>query len=170
MRKPSAAVGSAVFFVVGPGGVAGLVPWLITRWEIRQPLPYWLVAQLVGVALVAAAFAVLVHAFARFVAEGIGTPVPTHAPQRLVVGGLYRHVRNPMYVALIAAILGQALLFGQLSLVVYAAIVWALPAAFVHWYEEPALSKRFGADYEEYKRAVPAWVPRLRPWHPTNPG
>lgn len=168
MRKRSAALGSIVFYVVGPGGVVGLVPWLITRWEMREPLPYWLVAQIVGGVLVAAAAAVLVHAFVRFVAEGIGTPVPAAAPQRLVVGGLYRYVRNPMYVALLAGVLGQALLLGQLSLVVYAAFVWAAPAAFVRWYEEPTLLKRFGADYEEYRRAVPAWLPRLRPWYPAG--
>ena len=92
MNKRAAAFGSAAFFVLGPGTVAGLVPWLITRWELRPPVPYWVV----GVALVAAADAVLAHAFSRFVAEGVGTPVPAAAPDRLVVGGPYRHVRNPM--------------------------------------------------------------------------
>lgn len=168
MHKRSAAVGSVAFYVVGPGTVVGLVPWLITRWEMREPLPYWLAAQVVGAVLVTAGAAVLVHAFAKFVTEGIGTPAPAAAPQRLVVGGLYRYVRNPMYVALLTAVLGQALLLGQLSLLVYAAFVWAVPAAFVRWYEEPTLRKRFGADYEEYRRAVPAWLPRLRPWYPAG--
>jgi protein-S-isoprenylcysteine O-methyltransferase Ste14 len=98
--------------------------------------------------------------------EGLGTPVPVAAPERLVVGGVYRNVRNPMYVALLAVIVGQALLLGQLGLLLYAAGIWVITAAFVRFYEEPALRRRFGADYEAYRRAVPAWWPRLRPWKP----
>src|ERR671914_741419 len=88
------------------------------------------------------------------------------APDRLVVGGLYRYVRNPMYVAVLAAIVGQGLLLGQLGLLLYAAALWLIVAVFVRWYEEPTLTRRFGADYEVYRRAVPAWWPRLRPWEP----
>src|SRR5918994_1908941 len=82
---------------------------------------------------------------------------------RLVVGGVYRYVRNPMYVAVLAAIVGQALLLGRLGLLLYAAATWLLVAAFVHLYEEPSLTRRFGVDYEAYRRAVPAWWPRPRP-------
>ena len=71
-----------------------------------------------------------------------------------------------MYVAILAVIVGQALLLGQLGLLLYAAAFWLITAAFVRWYEEPALSRRFGADYEAYRRAVPAWWPRLHPWNP----
>jgi protein-S-isoprenylcysteine O-methyltransferase Ste14 len=112
---------------------------------------------------------VLVGAFVRFVVEGFGTPAPVAAPERLVVGGVYRFVRNPMYVAVLAAIVGQALLWGRLGLLLYAAAIWLITAAFVHWYEELTLSRRFGADYEAYRRAVPAWWPRLRPWKPGEP-
>lgn len=108
----------------------------------------------------------IVRAFVRFVVEGLGTPAPISAPERLVVGGVYRYVRNPMYVAILAVIVGQSLLLGHLGLLLYAAFVWLVAAAFVRWYEEPALSRRFGADYEAYRRAVPAWLPRLRPWNP----
>jgi protein-S-isoprenylcysteine O-methyltransferase Ste14 len=104
----------------------------------------------------------------RFAVEGFGTPVPVAAPDRLVVGGLYRYVRNPMYVAILAAIVGQALLLGRLGLLLYAAAVWTISAAFVRWYEEPTLTRRFGAEYEAYRRAVPAWWPRLRPWKPSE--
>src|SRR5215213_5124132 len=107
-----------------------------------------------GVLLVAGVFA-LVRAFVRFVVEGLGTPAPVAAPERLVVGGAYRHVRNPMYVAVVGAIVGQALLLGRLGLLVYAGITWLVVAAFVRFYEEPALARRFGADYEAYRRAVP---------------
>jgi protein-S-isoprenylcysteine O-methyltransferase Ste14 len=110
-----------------------------------------------------AAGVLLVDSFVRFVVEGAGTPAPPAATERLVVGGLYRYVRNPMYLAVLAALLGQALLFGQLVLVLYAAGVAAAVVAFVRWYEEPTLSRRFGPAYDSYRSAVPAWRPRLTP-------
>ena len=166
MRKPTAAMGSAVFFLLAPGVVVGLIPWLLTRWQAREPVPYWAPMRVLGAILLVAGLMALIRAFVRFVMEGLGTPAPIAAPERLVVGGVYRYVRNPMYVAVVATIVGQALLFGQLGLLIYAAAVWLLVAAFVHLYEEPTLTRRFGADYEAYRRAVPAWWPRLRPWVP----
>ena len=166
MRRPAAAVGSAVFFLVGPGIVAGLITWWLTGWRVREPVPYWAPMRVLGVILLAAGLFALVQAFVRFVVEGLGTPAPIAAPERLVVGGLYRYVRNPMYVAVLSVIVGQALILGQLVLLPYAAAFWVITAAFVRWYEEPALTRRFGADYEAYRRAVPAWRPRLRPWEP----
>jgi protein-S-isoprenylcysteine O-methyltransferase Ste14 len=161
MSRLAAAAGSLAWFVLAPGLVAGLVPWWLTGWESND-MPDAL--QAVGVALIVAGAAVLVHAFARFVVEGLGTPAPAAPPERLVVGGLYRYVRNPMYLALLASITGQALLLGQAPLLVYAAIVWMATLAFVRGYEEPALRRRFGPEYESYRRAVPGWLPRLRPW------
>ena len=166
MRKSTAAVGSAVFFLLAPGVVAGLIPWLLTRWQAREPLPYWAPVRVLGGILLVAGLIALVQAFVRFVVEGLGTPAPVAAPDRLVVGGVYRYVRNPMYVAVLAAITGQALLLGRLGLLLYAGFAWLVVAAFVRWYEEPTLIRRFGADYEAYRRAVPAWWPRLRPWEP----
>lgn len=170
MRRPAAAVGSAVFFLVGPGIVAGLIPWWLTGWRVREPVSYWAPMRVLGVILLAAGLFALVQAFVRFVVEGLGTPAPIAAPERLVVGGLYRYVRNPMYVAVLTVIVGQALILGQLVLLAYAAAFWVITAAFVRWYEEPALTRRFGADYEAYRRAVPAWRPRLRPWEPRERG
>src|SRR5918993_3854656 len=166
MRRPTAAVGSAAFFLVGPGIMTGLIPWLLTGWQVREPLPYWAPLRVLGGILLVAGLIVLIQAFVRFVMEGFGTPVPVAAPERLVVGGVYRYVRNPMYVAILAAIVGQALLLGQLGLLLYAAAFWLIAAAFVRFYEEPALTRQFGADYEAYRRAVPAWWPRLHPWEP----
>ena len=168
MRRVTVAVGSAVFLLVVPGTVVGLIPWLLTGWQVREPVPYWAPMRVLGAVLLVAGLNVLVQAFVRFVVEGLGTPAPIAAPERLVVGGLYRYVRNPMYVAILAAIVGQALLLGQLGLLLYAAAFWLISAAFVRWYEEPTLTRRFGADYEAYRRAVPAWWPRLRPWKPTD--
>jgi protein-S-isoprenylcysteine O-methyltransferase Ste14 len=164
MRRPKAALGSVLFFLLAPGVVVGLIPWLLTGgWQVRETLPYWMPMRVIGGVLLLAGVIVLVGAFVRFVVEGFGTPAPVAAPERLVVGGVYRYVRNPMYVAVVAAIVGQALLLGQLGLLLYAAAAWVIVAVFVQFYEEPALTRRFGADYEAYRRAVPAWWPRLRP-------
>jgi protein-S-isoprenylcysteine O-methyltransferase Ste14 len=169
MRRPTAALGSAVFFLVGPGIVGGLIPWLLTGgWQVREPVPYWAPMRVLGGILLVAGLIVVTQAFVRFVVEGFGTPAPVAAPERLVVGGVYRYVRNPMYVAILAVIVGQALLLGQLPLLPYAAALWLITAAFVRFYEEPTLTRRFGADYESYRRAVPAWWPRLRPWKPSE--
>jgi protein-S-isoprenylcysteine O-methyltransferase Ste14 len=154
-----AAVGSAVFFLVAPGVVAGVMPWLLTDWEVGDA---WLPAQVLGGVLLVAGAAVLVHSFARFVSEGRGTPAPVAPTERLVTGGLYRYVRNPMYVAVLAVIAGQALLLARWLLLGYAACVFLLVYAFVRLYEEPILARAYGAEYEEYRRAVRGWVPSVR--------
>ena len=169
MRRAKAAVGSTVFFLLAPGVVVGLIPWLLTGgWQARETAPYWVYMQVLGGLLLVAGLIALVWAFVRFVVEGFGTPAPVAAPERLVVGGVYRYVRNPMYVAVLVSIVGQALLLGQLVLLLYAGAAWLTVAAFVRFYEEPTLTRRFGADYETYRRAVPAWWPRLRPWKPSE--
>src|SRR5215203_6100198 len=127
MRRSTAAVGSAVFFLLAPGMVGGLIPWLLTGgWQVREPVPYWAPMRVLGVILLVAGVIVLIQAFVRFVVEGLGTPVPVAAPERLVVGGVYRYVRNPMYVAILAVVVGQALLLGQLGLLLYAAGIWLI--------------------------------------------
>jgi protein-S-isoprenylcysteine O-methyltransferase Ste14 len=133
---------------------------------VREPLPYLALVRVLGVVLLVAGLVAVIQAFVRFVVEGLGTPVPFAAPERLVVGGLYRHVRNPMYVAALAIVVGQSLTLGQPVLLAYAVALWFVAASFVRWYEKPTLSRRFGARYEAYRRAVPAWRPRLRPWRP----
>jgi protein-S-isoprenylcysteine O-methyltransferase Ste14 len=144
VRRAAAAAGSAAFFVLAPGVVAGVVPWWLTGWRVSQALPSWAPLRVVGVVLIAAGAAVLVHAFGRFVVEGLGTPAPVAPTARLVVGGLYRHVRNPMYLAVVAIIVGQALALGQPVLLGYAAAVAGATAAFVRSYEEPTLRGQFG--------------------------
>ena len=161
MRLRRAAIGSALFFVVAPGVVVGLVPWWLTRWELR-PAP--MAVRALGALVLVVTLPVLVSAFVRFVRDGLGTPAPVAPTERLVVSGAYRYVRNPMYVAVIGAIVGQALLLGQIVLLGYVALVAALVVSFVRLYEEPVLRRQFGAEYEAYRRAVPGWVPRLRPW------
>lgn len=150
-----AALGSTAFFFAAPCVVAGLVPWWISGWSDPRFWP--------AVVVIAAGLFVLVRAFARFVREGRGTPAPVAPTEQLVIGGDYRYVRNPMYVAVVAIVLGQALLFLDGWLFAYAVLAWAVMAAFVRWYEEPILLARYGRQYEEYCRRVPAWIPRVRP-------
>jgi protein-S-isoprenylcysteine O-methyltransferase Ste14 len=159
----SAALGSAAFLVAAPGVVAGAIPYWLTGWDAR---PASAALRVAGAALIAAGAGVLLHAFARFVREGVGTPAPVSPTERLVVGGLYRYVRNPMYLAVGATIVGQALALNRPALLLYAAAFGAAVATFVYAYEQPALSARYGEQYEAYRRAVPAWIPRA----PARPG
>jgi protein-S-isoprenylcysteine O-methyltransferase Ste14 len=161
MNRVQAALGSGVFLFLAPGVMAGLIPWMLTGWDSTDPS---LVVAVLGAVLIVAGAAGVLLTFARFVLEGRGTPAPVAPTQELVVGGLYRYVRNPMYVAVDTTIIGQALLLGRPLLLLYAAAFWAIVAAFVHGYEEPELTATFGEQYVAYRRAVPAWVPRLRPW------
>jgi protein-S-isoprenylcysteine O-methyltransferase Ste14 len=166
MHRTSAAIGSAVFFVLAPGVVAGAIPWWLTSWEVRGSWPA--PVRVAGAGLVAAGVVVLVQAFMRFVREGLGTPAPVAPTETLVVGGLYRYVRNPMYLAVLATIVGQALLLAQPILFGYAVVVWVAFAWFVRLYEEPHLTERFGATYRAYRAEVPAWIPTLRPWNASD--
>jgi protein-S-isoprenylcysteine O-methyltransferase Ste14 len=169
MGRAKAAAGSLLFLIVAPGVVAGLVPWWITGWDIREPLPNWIFVRVAGGLVLVAGVAVLVQAFARFVVEGAGTPAPVAPTERLVVGGHYRYVRNPMYLAVAATIVGQALVLGQLALLLYAGAFVAVVAAFVYGYEEPTLRRRYGEPYERYRRTVPGWWPRRpRPDEPAG--
>ena len=162
MRRSTAALGSTLFFAIAPAMVAGAIPWWITRWRVAAFLPFRHAA---WIPIVAGA-AVLIHSFVRFVMEGAGTPAPVAPTERLVVGGLYRHVRNPMYVGVLALIFGQAFLFGEVRLAIYGGLIAAAFALFVALYEEPTLRARYGDEYDAYRRAVPGWFPRLRPWRP----
>ncbi len=139
-----------------------MVPYLITGGWVGSGAPFAL--QIGGAVLLAVGVGVLAHTVIRFVVEGLGTPFPGVPTKNLVVGGLYRYVRNPMYLAVIAIILGQAAILGSASLVVYAAIIWVLVASFVHFYEEPTLSSEYGEQYAAYRRAVRGWLPRTTPW------
>jgi protein-S-isoprenylcysteine O-methyltransferase Ste14 len=161
VRRVRAALGSVLFLLVAPGVVAGLIPWSLTGWHAESvPAP----VRVAGLVMIALGVGFVLHAFARFVSEGIGTPAPVAPTERLVVGGVYRYVRNPMYLAVGATIVGQALLLGQPELLAYAAAFGAVVFCFVRVYEEPTLASRFGESYEAYRRAVPGWFPRLTPW------
>ena len=168
MRRVTSILGSILFLLVAPGTVAGLVPWWISRWHLRPALLGISVFRLLGALLVLAGLPMLLASFARFAIQGLGTPAPLFPTKHLVVTGPYRYVRNPMYVGVAAIIIGQALLFGDPRLLAYGALVWLASHLFVRGYEEPKLSNSFGDEYREFCRNVPRWVPRVRPWRPTE--
>lgn len=166
MRRLWAVAGSVVFFFLAPGIVAFLAPWLIVQWQPGSLWPDAGWVRWIGLMPVALGLAELLECFARFALQGEGTPAPVAPTKYLVVTGAYRHVRNPMYVAVVAIILGWALWFGSPAVFLYAAIVWLCFTAFVLVYEEPTLRATFGKQYETYCANVGRWIPRLSPWTP----
>jgi protein-S-isoprenylcysteine O-methyltransferase Ste14 len=164
MSKAMSILGSVLFFVAAPVVVAGLVPWWIMRWEFQPAFLGFEVTRVIGVMLIIAGVPGLVDSFARFALQGLGTPAPIAPTQNLVVTGLYRYVRNPIYIALVSVTVGQALLFGDGRLLWYGAVVWLAFHLFVVLYEEPTLRLKFGTEYETFRANVPRWMPRLTPW------
>jgi protein-S-isoprenylcysteine O-methyltransferase Ste14 len=164
MRMTLAILGSALFFIVAPSVLAGLIPWWMTRWEFLPPFLDLQATRAVGILLIAVGLPGLIDSFARFALQGLGTPAPIAPTRNLVVTGLYRYVRNPIYVAVVAVILGQAILFGDWRLMIYGGLMWLAFHAFVLAYEEPVLAQTFGDQYEEFRANVPRWIPRLSPW------
>jgi protein-S-isoprenylcysteine O-methyltransferase Ste14 len=163
MRKRWAVAGSILFFFLAPGVVAFVIPWLLAE---PTPGPLWL--RWIGAVLGALGLMGLIECFARFALEGLGTPAPVAPTKHLVVTGPYRRVRNPMYVAVLAIILAQAMWFASLPVLVYAGVVWLSFHVFVTLYEEPTLRRTHGAEYETYCRHVGRWLPRARPWTPPS--
>jgi protein-S-isoprenylcysteine O-methyltransferase Ste14 len=157
-------LGSFVFFWIAPVSVGVLGPWLITGWQREPPLFGVEGARWIGDLLILVGTVLVVECFARFAVEGRGTPAPLAPTERLVITGFYRHVRNPMYVGVVLAILGQSFWFGSTELLVYALLVWLGFFVFVLAYEEPTLERRYGAEYVRYRAHVPRWWPRLTPW------
>lgn len=161
MKRSSALIGSVWFLFLAPGMVAGLAPWWLAHgraisadWSVR----------LLAVLLIMPGALLVLHAFWRFVVDGRGTPAPFAPTTALVTNGPYRHVRNPMYVAVLAIIAGQGLLYQSHSIWLYGLGVALLFLAFVRLHEEPALQRQYGEAYSRYLRNVPGWLPRLRPW------
>jgi protein-S-isoprenylcysteine O-methyltransferase Ste14 len=155
-RLRAASGGFGFAFFGGPTLVAGVVPWLITRWHAEnQPVAL----KVLGAVALALGALLVLETTARFALEGRGTPAPWAPPERFVVHGLYQFTRNPMYVGVLALIVGQALLLGREILFAWAAAAWLIFQLFLVLEEEPGLRKRFGAAYEDYCRRVPRWLP-----------
>jgi protein-S-isoprenylcysteine O-methyltransferase Ste14 len=160
MRGAWLAIRSVTWALAFPGVIAGYVPWRyfgLSRITV-DPLRPAHAAGLLSIGVGAALLAACILEFAR---RGRGTLSPLDPPRTLVVRGLYRYVRNPMYVAVTAVLLGEALLLQSRALVVYWAVFFACVNLFVIGYEEPALRARFGESYDEYRRHVRRWIPRV---------
>ena len=160
------ALKTLIFSILVPGTVAGIIPWLLLQGSgnlvLRIP-SIWMIGLfplLLGVGL-------YLWCAGAFTFIGKGTPAPIDAPKVLVVQGLYRWVRNPMYIAVLSVVIGEAILFRSILLVEYALVLWGVFHMFVVFVEEPLLRSQFGASYETYFRTVPRWLPRPpRPPHP----
>jgi protein-S-isoprenylcysteine O-methyltransferase Ste14 len=161
-RWMSAVITAALGVPGGLGLILVLFPWLITHFQAGAP-PWPLAVRALGVALIVPGVLVNLSTFVRFVVEGAGTPFPTDPPssRKVMVGGPYRYVRNPMYVSYFVAIIGEALLLSRPVLFIYLLAVASFVVAFVHWWEEPTMVRRFGAEYEAYRKQVPGWWPRM---------
>jgi protein-S-isoprenylcysteine O-methyltransferase Ste14 len=160
-------VGTIVFLLLAPGVVAGLMPWVITGWRVPWSGGWVAPAAIVAAVAILSGLVVLLDAFVRF-ARADGTPAPPMPTARLVVVGPYRYVRNPMYLAVLTIVLGQALLFRSVGALLYAGILLLAVVVFVRGYEEPTLEDAYGDEYRRYRRDVRGWVPRVRPWSHTT--
>ena len=154
----------SILFVIfgGPGFVLVYLPLWITRFRIPAGEPWW--QMLLAAVLILAGVSPAFESIRRFVVVGRGTLVPTAPTEHLVVSGFYRRVRNPMYVGILIALAGEAILFERRAMVAYLAIVWLLVHLIVCFYEEPTLTRRYGDGYLRFKQNVPRWLPRLTPW------
>jgi protein-S-isoprenylcysteine O-methyltransferase Ste14 len=169
-NKISAVLGSILFLIIAPGTIAGLVPWWVSRWKMQAPFLGLAFGRMLGVVLIIFGLIILLDSFARFAFQGIGTPAPVFPTRHLVTKGFYRYVRNPIYVAVVAIIAGQALLFANIALIVYAIVIWLGFHIFILIYEEPTLRKTFGTEYDVMCANVPRWLPRRSPWtHERDP-
>ncbi|MEQ1737764.1 MAG: isoprenylcysteine carboxylmethyltransferase family protein [Rhodoglobus sp.] len=157
-------VGTIVFLFFAPGIVAGLIPGLIHGYRMPDWDGWFVPVAIVAGLLILGGVAVLLNAFVRFARAG-GTPAPPVPTAHLVVVGPYRFVRNPMYVAVMAIILGQALLFASWATLIYLALAVTSVALFVRFYEEPTLERTYGDEYRTYRTNVRGWIPRLRSWN-----
>lgn len=147
------------FTVLQPGVVAGLVPYLILRSSGRPiVLIEWAFLHLVGILLIAVGIGIALACILRFATDGKGTLSPLDPTRKLVIKGLYRYSRNPMYVGVMSILIGEALFYSSLWLAVYALVVFTAFHLFIHLHEEPRLRRDFGKEYDTYRENVRRWI------------
>jgi protein-S-isoprenylcysteine O-methyltransferase Ste14 len=148
-----------LFTILVPGSVLVLIPsWILGGFSKPEKAPLtWL-----GLLLIVLGAAIYVRCAWEFAVRGLGTPAPIAPTKFLVTTALHHYVRNPMYIGVLGVLLGEAALFRALVLLTYAAFCFAAVYLFVIFYEEPTLRRQFGESYEEYRRSVPRWIPKLR--------
>jgi protein-S-isoprenylcysteine O-methyltransferase Ste14 len=141
-----------------------VVPWLL------DPHPVMASGSelLAGLLIIALGLYMMARTFLSFFQIGKGTLAPWDPPHKLVIVGMYAHVRNPMILGVITVVVGESLALASLSIFLFAVFAFVLNTVYFIFSEEPGLEKRFGEEYREYKRNVPRWLPRLKPWEPGN--
>ncbi len=146
------------FTILVPGTVTVAIPYYLlsptASLSFRGP-------RLIGVFPIALGAVLYLWCAWDFAWTGRGTPAPIDPPRMLVARGLYRVVRNPMYIGVLFVLLGESIFFASPSILRYTLVVWLFFHVFVVLYEEPRLEKKFGSSYEEYCKGVPRWIPRL---------
>jgi protein-S-isoprenylcysteine O-methyltransferase Ste14 len=168
MTRNRAILGSILFFLLAPGIIGFAIPAAISGWRPGPLTDAHPVMIPLGLTMVTLGLLALIGCFVRFALHGEGTPAPIAPTRKLVVDGLYRHVRNPMYLAVLAIVLGQALALANPWLALYGLLLALAFALFVRLYEEPTLSGSFPEDWAKYTAAVPAWLPRRKAWDPDD--
>ena len=153
------ALKSLIFLIIAPGTVAGYIPLVLLQ---RGPQVETGIFAYLAFPLWAIGGMILLWSFWNFLIQGRGTPAPIDPPRELVAVGFYRYVRNPMYFGILLILIGHFLWFGFWWLLAYTAFAWLITHLFVTSYEEPTLSRKFGAAYEDYLRRVPRWIPRIK--------
>jgi protein-S-isoprenylcysteine O-methyltransferase Ste14 len=154
------AIGTLIFVLVLPGTAIVAIPYWISGWTMLPPFLGIGLTRWLGALIVLASLPLFLRFLSGFVVEGRGTPAPIAPTRHLVVGGPFRWVRNPGYIAVIGLVVGQGLFFGHLGVLVYAVLLGLAFHLFVLFYEEPTLRRQFGDEYVEYCRRVSRWVPR----------
>jgi protein-S-isoprenylcysteine O-methyltransferase Ste14 len=152
---------NVIFTIVVPGTITVLIPFWILGRTFAAPSP-WGMRQFLGLALVVLGASVYVRCVWDFGSGGRGTPAPIDPPKVLIVRGLYRHVRNPIYLGVLSVVFGEALVFESWGLVRYGLAVFVIFHLFVIAHEEPSLGQTFGESYERYRRSVRRWLPGRR--------
>jgi len=150
---------SVFFALLLPGSVTVLIPYyILSARNIR--VAQWGLLQILGLAAIALGGPILIRSIVEFARSGRGTLAPVDPPKTLVIQGLYRYVRNPMYVGVTSVLLGETALFQSAALLYYTAVWFVIVNLFVIFYEEPTLRAKFGEPYEQYRRSVRRWIPR----------
>jgi len=154
------ALKSLFFFLLVPGLLLGVFPYRIAQSDVTLfdtgflrylAIPFWTISA-----------GMMVWCFRDFTVKGRGTPAPVDPPRELVATGVYRYVRNPMYVSGVIALTGWILWSPSLPLIVALIVFFLAAHTFVVLYEEPTLKKKFGAAYDDYLKQVPRWIPKIR--------
>jgi protein-S-isoprenylcysteine O-methyltransferase Ste14 len=158
--------------IILPGTVTVFIPalllWIDSGFSFEREVREALVTISTGIIFICIGLMMAAHTSRLFLHVGKGTPAPWDPPQKLVIRGAYRHVRNPMISGVLSILLGESLVFGSLYLLAWFGVFFIMNNVYFSLFEEPGLRKRFGREYEIYASNVPRWIPRIRPYEPDN--